>query len=663
MKRQTKQILRLASLFSDGAVLQREMPVPVWGIAEPNTMVRAELAGKSACTRSSSDGTFCLRLPGLPAGGPYNLKVRAGNETIEIKDVLIGEVWIAGGQSNMQFPLECQPAWVRWGHERVLVQRDEFLRTYKNPGPIRILTVPRVANGGEEHFFSASWLKLTPDNAPVFSAVAAWFAEALREKLHVPVGIISCNWGSSRIEAWTSRNGLRRNPDTLPVLNSLDELSRTEEYWERDPRKLAQSFFERCGAADPGNKGVKRGYAKIDFDDSDWDLMKVPGSWIKQKISGNGVVWVRFSVDLPAGWANRDLHLHLGEIDKCDITYFNGTRIGKSGEGFDTTAYGRKRCYSVPGKLVRKGKNVIAVRAYSFMYDGALNGTKDDYYLERGSDGAKIFFAGAYPVKSEFDAGVVQPFPDPGSYAPGNQRVPAILFDSMVRPLIPYAVRGVIWYQGESNTSSPADAEQYCAKMRTLIEDWRYWWGQGDFPFVQVELAGYREPRSFDSAAIWALLRESQNRVCTMVPRTGIVSAIDLGDEKNIHPTNKKDVGRRLAQYVLAECCQVPGMVPRGPRFRDMEISGGTVTLFFDFAEGLCCAGGTLKGFRLESAAGVVAEPDHAVIEKDRIVLRSERIPYPAGVWYSWSNHPDGNLYNGAGLPASPFRAGTALQH
>ncbi len=424
---------------------------------------------------------------------------------------------------------------------------------------------------------------------------------------------------------------------------------------------MSQTYLQRYGAADPGNKGVRRGYAKIDFDDSDWDLMKVPGSWIKQKIAGNGAVWIRFSVDLPAGWAGRDLILHLGGIDKCDIAYFNGIEVGRSGKGFDTTAYGRKRCYPIPGKVVRKGKNVIAVRAYSFLYDGALNGAKEDYYLERSSDGAKIFFSGPSPVKAEFDAGVIQPYPGPDEYAPGNPQVPAILFDAMVRPLIPYAVRGVIWYQGESNAYTPADAEQYCTTLRTLIEDWRYRWGQGDFPFVQVELASWRTPKSFEPASNWAHLRESQNRVCGLLPETGIVSAIDLGDEINIHPVNKKDVGLRLARYVLSEYYQIPGIIPRGPRFRKMEISGGTVTLSFDFAEGLCCKGRTLKGFRLENAAGTAVEPDYAVIRKDCIMLRSEKIPYPTGVWYSWSGHPDGNLSNAAGLPAMPFRAGSAL--
>lgn len=663
MKKQTERNIRLASLFSDGAVLQREMPIPVWGTAEPGTIVHAELAGKSAYARSSADGTFTLRLPACPAGGPYKLKVRSGKETVEIKDVLIGEVWIAGGQSNMAYPLDCTPDWVRHDHDKAQAQKDEFLRTIKNSRQIRMITVPRAANGGEEHFFSAPWLKMTPENAPSFSAVAAWFGRTLQEKLRIPVGIISSSWGSSRIEAWTSRNGLRRNPDTVPMLDWIDDLSRTEEYWKRDFKKLSQTFIERCSVADPGNKGIKQGYARIDFDDSDWDLMKVPGSWIKQNIAGNGAVWIRFSVDLPAGWANRDLLLHLGKIDKSDITYFNGIKIGQSGKGFDTAAYDRKRCYPVPGKIVKKGKNVIAVRAYSFLFDGALNGKEEDFCLERGSDGAKIFFPGMHPAKAEFDAGIIQPRRGPDDYAPGNPQVPAILFDGMIRPLIPYAVRGVIWYQGESNANTPAEAAQYCTEMRTLIEDWRYWWGQGDFPFVQVELAGYRTPKSFDPASCWARLRESQNRVCGMIPETGIVSAIDLGDELNIHPVNKKDVGLRLAGYVLSECHQLPGMVTRGPRFRKMEISGSTVTLSFDFAEGLCCRGGSLKGFRLENSAGAVAEPDHAVIDGDRIMLGSKKIPYPTGVWYGWSDHPDGNIYNGAGLPAMPFRAGSALFH
>lgn len=654
--------LRLAPLFTDGAVFQCGMPVPVWGTAAPGSMVNVSFAGDDFVTRCSSDGSFMLYIPEYPAGGPYVLTAASGDEKVEINDVLVGEVWLAGGQSNMSFELNCTPEWIRRGYDQVMAQKDEFISTIKDQENFRMLTVPRKADGTRQSYFQAEWKKLTPENAGEFSAVASWFGRTLQEKLGVPVGIISCNWGGSNIETWTSISGLRRNPDTAPMLDFINRRKSAAEFWESDYQTISQMFNERFAARDPGNKGEALGYADASFDDSSWAKMKIPGSWIGQNICGNGAVWVRMAVELPEDWKSCELLLHTGGIDKSDITYFNGKEIGRSGGGFDASFYDKPRCYTVPADAVKAGRNLIAVRAFSYLFNGALGGFPEDFYLERKSDGSKIYFAGYHPAKAEYDAGVIQPNPVIDFWVPENPQTPSLLFDSMVNPLIPYAMRGVIWYQGESNARNCVEAKQYCGKLRTLIEDWRYRWAQGDFPFIQVELASFRAPSSFDAGSAWAMLRESQNKVCSQLPSVGIVSALDLGDEINIHPVNKKDVGLRLADHVLADYGRDAGKLCRGPRFRSMDICGNKLRLEFDFAAGLHFKGGSPRGFYLENISGKTVPADEVVIENGSIILSSKAVPLPTGVWYSWSDNPDGNLCNQADLPAMPFRAGSALE-
>ena len=408
---------------------------------------------------------------------------------------------------------------------------------------------------------------------------------------------------------------------------------------------------------DPGNKGFALGYAKPDFDDSKWKTMNIPGSWIKQKISGNGSVWIRKKISLPADWNGKDLILETGGIDKHDTAYFNGAEIGKTGKELETSFWNSRRNYNIPGNLVKTGDNVIAIRAYSFIYDGAFIGNEADYQLKRKDDGKGINISGVWKVKPELDLGIVQAR-TLRNLGKGNPNTPGILFDGMINPLIPYAFRGVIWYQGESNAYTADDAVSYFNKLKIMIQDWRIRWGQGDFPFIQVQLAGYNPKKrpSYDADEPWNYLRESQRLVCESIPETYMATAVDVGEKADIHPQNKKTVGERLAFSALHHVYNFSEIVPFGPLFRKCIPEGSRIRVVFRNGNGLNIKGDFRKSFFLAGINGAFYPADELSIDGNSILLKSKAVQNPCFVRYAWARWPENTLYNGAGLPASPFR-------
>ena len=346
--------------------------------------------------------------------------------------------------------------------------------------------------------------------------------------------------------------------------------------------------------------------------------------------------------------------LDIGAVDKQDITYFNGEQVGATGKGFEQEHWNVHRSYQIPGRLVRPGRNVIAVRAYSFVFAGGLIGPSAAMQIARvAGSGTSIPLSGAWRFQVEHDFGlVVPPVAVPGE---GSSNSPHMLFDNMILPLLPYGIRGAIWYQGESNADA---ADKYRHLMVEMIRCWRHAWGQGDFPFIQVQLANYMAPAPFQPQSEWALLREAQFQA-TREPGVGMAVAIDIGEANDIHPKNKRDVGHRLSQWALAETYGRQ-IVPSGPLYSRMTIEGDRIRIYFDAAEGgLVAKSGALNTF-------VIAGEDRrfveavAVIDGATVVVRSGKVPEPMAVRYAWADNPEGcNLTNAEGLPASPFRTDT----
>ncbi|MBQ9771014.1 MAG: hypothetical protein IJW23_04230 [Lentisphaeria bacterium] len=654
------QKITLGSLFQDGAVFQRNTDIPVWGKTLPGRSLLAEFAGQKIRTKSNAAGEFMFRFSPVRAGGPYVLTItdKDSKAVVTVKDILVGEVWVASGQSNMEYQIGSDwafPAKFR-NDPNSLARRQqrEYIAGIKNPGKLRYFYVPHNCTGVRESTVPGTWKYVDAKSAPGFSAAAAWFAKAVQENLNVPVGVIVTAWGGTRVEAWTSREALLTNPETAAMAKEADRALQDPGLWDAAARrKNAQKNLKR----DPGNKGFGMGYAKVDLNDSGWKDMVVPGSWIVQKISGNGAVWVRKTVMIPASWAGKDLILRTGGIDKMDISYFNGVEIGRTGKGLDFKSWDQKRTYTIPGKLVKAGKNVIAIRAYSFLHDGSLNGRTEDYSLSlKGSTVGSIKLAGMWKAKSEVDYGILSP--RSAGYNPEYPNTPGILFDGMINPLLPYAIRGVIWYQGCSNAGNVHNAKAYQQRLVTMIRDWRFRWGVGDFPFIQVQLAYFDRLQEgvFLRNSPWAYLRESQRLVCESLPNVFMASVIDNGDKLDIHPQDKKTVGLRLAANALHNVYLKQSVIPCGPLYQSYRVEGNRIRITFRHGDGLKVKGDFRKSFYIGNDLGAFFPADTLTIEGNSLVLSSKSVAVPAAVRYAWSQAPESCLYNSADLPASSFR-------
>ncbi|MHB0935880.1 MAG: sialate O-acetylesterase [Armatimonadota bacterium] len=624
--------MKLASLFCDHAVLQRDLPITVWGWAEPGETVTVSLAGNQAAAKAGADGAWRVTLPALPAGGPYEMTV-AGRETIVLRDLLIGEVWVCSGQSNMQMTLNT----VQEGEEEVAAS------DYPD---IRLLTVPNIPAMAPKADIEAEWKVCSPKTSGPFSAVGYFFGRKLHQELGVPVGLINTSWGGTVAEAWTSREGLHSEPELQRIadlLNGLDPTDAGAVIYQQ----AMQAWNDANNRKDTENLGFPRGWADPATPDADWGGMMLPAYWKVHGLQMNGVVWFRLEVDVPAAWAGQDLTLSLGTIDKADATYFNNVKVGGVSLEDREDAYNVRRIYTVPGALVRAGRNLVAVRIFSHVWAGGMIGKPEELYLACGEE--SIPLAGEWRYRVEADFG---DFTGPTAMplGEGNPNTPTVLFNGMIHPLLPFGIRGAIWYQGESNA---ARGKEYQTLFPTMITDWRKHWGQGDFPFYFVQLANFQAGTDTGFDSQWAELREAQTMTLAL-PNTGMAVIIDVGESTDIHPKNKQDVGLRLALNALAKTYG-RDMVCSGPMFREARVEGKAIRLFFEYAEGGLVSKGELSGFAIAGADRQFTKAD-AVIDGETVVVSSPAVPAPVAVRYGWAEDPICTLYNQAGLPMSPFR-------
>jgi sialate O-acetylesterase len=629
--------LALASVFTDNMVLQRDRKIPVWGTADDGARIAVQLNGKLAITRAVN-GTWRATLPPMPQGGPYVLTVSSEKDRIHLANVLVGEVFIASGQSNMEFGL---PG-VSNGNAEVAQA------SYPN---IRFFTVERATSVRPLDSVKGSWTPCTPQHAAGFSAVAYFFARELATRDGLNVGIIHTSWGGTPAEAWTDEATLRSDPDLAPLLEPLEawrnspasarqEIQRKMAEWER----FWDGVFER-------NEELGRGFADPRADVFAWTAVEVPGqSSILATV--DGVVWYRRELDLPPAWQGQDLTLALGPIDDFDITYWNGREIGRTTKSTPNW-YMVGREYTVPGALVRPGTNTIAVRIVDSWLGGGFGGPAQAMQLRRKDSGADaaMSLAGTWLSHTAFQ---LDPQRDPVRPAEGDEsHVATLLYNAMIAPLIPYGIRGAIWYQGEENTSRHL---QYRKLFPAMIDAWRRAWGQGDFPFYFVQLANYMQRLDAPSESDWAGLREAQRRTLAR-PNTGMAVTIDIGDAGNIHPPNKQDVGKRLALWAEAKLYGRRNLAYSGPLYKRMKVQGDTIAVSFDHAQGglLAAGGGKLEGFAIAGADGKFVWAN-ARIDGERVVVSSPQVRKPRAVRYGWADNPAVNLTNRAGLPASPFQ-------
>ena len=615
--------LTVSRLIGDGMVMQREAPVPVWGRAAPGAAVEVSFDGRTYAAEADAAGAWRVVLPAMPAGGPFEMTVAAGNERVDVRDILVGDVWVASGQSNMEWAL----ADAAGAAEAIAGADDRAIRHFKVPrawAEAPAATLP----GGE-------WQVADPAHVGSFSAVGYYFARSLREHVDVPIGIINTSWGGSRIEPWMSREMLEMDPVVLEA--ALAEERAAEE-------RVRAELRARLGDLPTVDEGLVDGHAywaAAELDDDAWTPIAAPRLWEQEGYPGmDGVGWYRTSFELTAEEAAAGARLSLGTIDDSDVTWVNGEEVGRT-----ENAYAAARRYDVPASALRPGRNVVAVRVEDTGGGGGIYGDPAQLYVEAGSERRSL--AGTW----KFRVGVAEANPQGRRH-----HLPTMLYNAMVHPLLPYPITGVIWYQGESNADRMEDAVAYRGLFADMITGWREAWGQDDFPFLYVQLANFKAADAEPAAtSFWATLRESQTAALTL-SNTAQAVIIDIGEAGDIHPRNKADVGDRLAR-AARKLAYGEDLVYSGPAYRGHDVRDGRVIVHFDHTGGgLKADGGALKGF-------AIAGPDRrwvwaeAEIEDDRVIVWSDRVPEPAAVRYAWGDNPeDANLYNAEGLPAGPFR-------
>jgi len=630
--------VRVPAIIGDNMVLQQGKKIRIWGWANPNEKVSVVFASQKANAVADVSGHWQTLLGPVKAGGPFELTISASN-TLTIKNVLVGEVWICSGQSNMEWPL-------------INSQNGADAVAQANYPEIRLFTVQKTTSSTPLDDVKGQWIVTTPDKVGQFSAVGYFFGRELYQKLNVPVGLIHTSWGGTPAEAWTSNDALATTSDLQPILARYQEgLKNVGERQQEYARRLAE-WSQKNLYQDEGNKGEALGYAASQTNTADWPTMNLPQYFETAGLKMDGAIWFRKEIEIPQSWAGRSLELNLAAIDDFDTTYFNGTKVG--GIGSETpNSYNVPRHYKIPAELVRAGKNVIAVRVFDSAGEGGFGaGTMS----LRPSEGAEEPVSLGGPWSYKVELALTPKSPDWGSRpeaaGPTNQNSPSVLYNAMIAPLTPLSIRGAIWYQGESNAGR---AYQYRTLFPTMIRNWRNAWGEGDFPFYYVQLANFQPIKDAPGESEWAELREAQT-LTLHEPQTGMAVIIDIGEAKDIHPRNKVDVGHRLALWALANTYGEK-IEYSGPLFQSFSIEGDKLRVKFRHAAGLKTSdGGAPKGF-------AIAGEDHkfvwadARIEGDEVVLSSKEVTKPIAVRYAWADNPVCNLYNTIGLPASPFRS------
>lgn len=618
---QSTDHLTVNKLFRTGAVLQRDASVPVWGTATSGTEVTVSLNQDNLSVRAGDDDNWMVSLQPRPAGGPYRLMVATSMDTLVAENIMFGDVWIASGQSNMEWSVANSAD----AQNEIASANDPLLRHYKVPRSWSYTPEDTLA-GGE-------WHSANPEHVGAFTAVGYSFAREIRKAADIPIGILNTSWGGSRIEAWM---------DTTALGMDNAQIARLWEAPRARADSLTNAFTEEHGASTDNDSGFEADvpvWADPDLDDTDWMDIPVPGAWEAGGLEGlNGIAWYRTSFELES--VPEQASLQLGTIDDRDMTWINGELVGK------TDQYLIERTYKVGEGILKPGVNQLTIRVHDAGGNGGLVAGNSRLALQ-WADG-EVDLEGTWKIR----VGQFQIDPD------GNpNQQPVLLYNAMIHPILHFPVTGFIWYQGESNTGDPETATAYAAQFQSMITRWRDLWQHEDAPFLFVSLASFLPAQEKPGESDWAILRESQSAALSL-PNVGQAITLDIGEADDIHPRNKQDVGYRLALWArsLTYGNQV---VPSGPLYRDHTVENGRFVISFDHVGGgLSTSGGPLGGFAIAGSDGVFVWAE-AHIQGDTVIVSHPNIPSPVSVRYAWADNPaTANLINTEGLPAASFRTG-----
>ncbi len=616
----TNQHPFVSTMFGDNMVLQRGKPDAIWGWTEPGKTVQVEIAGHSASGVADKDGRWQVKIQPPKTGGPYTMNI-TGPQTVELHDVLVGDVWLCGGQSNMELPL-------RFTENGAQVAKDS------NFPQIRYFSVFGHPAYKPVNVVGGKWQAITPQSANWLSAVAYYFGVKLRQQLHVPIGLVVDAVGGTPAESWASAAALRPLKDfDVPLAAVAQE--------EADGLPPYGNYI--MGWYDKYDIGLKQHWDAPDYDDSSWKEVPVPGGFAALGVpTAPALVWFRKEITLPNPLPPGRAMIFLGEIQRMDSVWVNGTFAGGSAWVENPRVY-----FMRPGML-KPGRNVIAIRIFKTEPHGGFLDKASVLHLELGNH-TSIPLAGEWKGKVSVDARPPHPLPLRFENWPVQ---PDVLYNGMLTPVAPMSITGAIWYQGEQN--SPR-GYQYRKILPAMIANWRQLFDQGDFPFYIVSLPRFGQRSSTPTDDGWADVRESMAVAAAETPNTCLAITIDTGDPNNIHSKVKKPVGDRLADCALAKHYG-RHVAYSGPTLASVKRRRHDIRLRFSHTNGgLVAKGGKLEGFQIagKDRKWYWAE---ARIKGKTIIVSSPSVPDPTQVRYAWQSNPAANLFNGAGLPAGPFR-------
>lgn len=621
--------ISMPKIFSDNMVLQRDMPLKIWGWAGKGEKVQVSFHGQNAKAAADNQGRWSVILkPMRYDSNASEMKISGTKNEVDYKNILLGDVWVCSGQSNMEFPVS--------GWTNVKNYKEEIANA--NYPQVRLFTVEKNINtmpdadvkGGE-------WQECSPATISPFSAVGYFFGRDLYEDLHIPIGLINSTWGGTDIETWISRASLDTSSTFKSAVAHLPHLSMDS---LREVQKQAlMDIVQKLQGGLPNAATIKQ-WKDPSYNDSRWPEMQLPSVWEDRQLGRNfdGEVWFRKEISIGHIQNGDTAELSLCMIDDNDETYVNGVKVGST-EGYNT-----RRIYKIMPGVLHAGQNSIVVKVDDGGGNGGIYGAPEDLYLRAGN--AVISLAGAwrFQVASIITGG--------GAFGPNSY--PSLLYNAMINPIIHFGIKGAIWYQGENNA---VRGYQYRKAMPLLIRDWRNHWNEGSFPFYFVQIATFNANNgNSNRGSAWAELRESQTETLSKVPNTGMAVTTDIGDPDNIHPTDKQDVGKRLAALALKNTYG-KHIVASGPMYKNMRINGNHVLLSFTgIGSGLYVKGDALNGFEI-AGADRKFYPAKAVVVGDRVEVYSDKVDKPASVRYAWADDAStANLYNKEEFPAVPFR-------
>ncbi len=615
--------VEMPNIFGDHMVLQRETAIPVWGWAGKGEKVTVSLHQTSVSTRADAQGKWMVKLPAMPAGGPFVLTIQGDNQR-RFEDVWVGEVWVCGGQSNMQWTV-------------ANTNYEEKDTAFVQAAPVRLFTVQvDMDYMPQQDIKGGAWKTLSQESLQHFSAVAYHFGKFLHQSLGVPIGLISSNLGATSVETWMSNEALLQFPQFNAWISPIVERGKSFAEINADFEATKSLWYQQHYYQGPG---IEEEWFRPETDVSQWKTMELPNTWEDTELKDHeGAVWFHTAFDLPEDFTQDTFDLHLNQIDDYDIAWVNGHKIGET--------YGKHnhRNYRVPAAVLKPKDNRLVVRVFDI---GGIGGfTTNAFWGNPILWGEWKYKKGLVIKAGQFPAPVVvnaSPFSTPG-----------VLYNANIAPLMPYAIKGVIWYQGEANVDR---ADEYRALFPAMIRDWRKHWGQGDFPFLFVQLANYMAELEEPADSEWAELREAQSQALAL-PHTGMAVTIDVGEADDIHPKNKEAVGIRLGKAALKVAYQ-QDKVSAGPAYASMQIKENKAIITFNHqGSGVVTTNkyGYIRGFEMAGADKKFYWAQ-AAIQDNKVVVSSDQVKVPVAVRYAWANNPGPlDLYNQEGLPAAPFR-------